>query len=106
LTRNGTSQGAGTAGNNPKNINNSIKQSPKYPEGFQSVKNGTTKNNINNQQLLDELRQIEPGKWQKVYKDGYVDARKASIHYFESPSGKVFDVDVKWNKWSNRSSRR
>ncbi|MCL2626236.1 MAG: hypothetical protein FWD46_05420 [Cystobacterineae bacterium] len=96
----------GVGGGTSHHIYPSIKASPKYPEGFRNVSNGTTKNNVHNQQLLDELRKIEGGKWQKVYKDGYVNGQKASIHYFESPSGKVFDVDVKWGIWSNRSSGR
>jgi len=50
---------------------------------------------------LAKLREIEPGDWKKVYKDGYDAAgRKVSIHYFESRSGKVFAVDVKAG-WSN-----
>ena len=49
----------------------------------------------------DFLRSYESGKWQKVYKDGYDSfGNEISIHYFESPSGKVFDVKVKF-KWSN-----
>ena len=87
---------------NIKNIYNSIKEAPKYPEGFRGIQNGTKKVNINNHDVLNELRQIEPGQWKKVYKDGF-DAigNKVSIHYFESPSGKVFDVKVK-SGWSNR----
>jgi hypothetical protein len=87
-----------------KSIYNSIKNAPRYPEGFKAIQNGTRKVTINNKQLLDELRQIESGQWNKVYKDGY-DAygNKISIHYFESQSGKVFDVDVKTG-WSSYGS--
>jgi hypothetical protein len=84
-----------------KNIFNSIKNAPKYPEGFIAAQNGTKKIPMDNKKLLDELRQIESGDWKKVYKDGYDKyGNKISIHYFESPSGKVFDVDVKQG-WSN-----
>ncbi len=84
-----------------KNVYNSIKESPKYPNGFTGIQNGTVKVNVNNGKLLDDLRKIEHGKWKKVYKDGYdVDGNKVSIHYFQSQSGKVFDVDVKPG-WSN-----
>jgi hypothetical protein len=84
-----------------KNIYNSIKDAPKYPQGFEAIQNGTKKVNINNKGLLEELREIEPGKWKKVYKDGYdADGNKISIHYFESQTGKVFDVKVK-SGWSN-----
>lgn len=63
--------------------------------------NGTTGNKVNNQQLLEKLREIEAGTWKKVYKDGY-DAygNEISIHYFQSQSGKVFNVKVK-SGWSN-----
>lgn len=90
------------SGNNtPQNVQNSIKNSPNYPEGFKERQNGTTKNNVKNKDLLDELRKIEPGEWNKVYKDGYdASGNKISIHYFQSKSGKVFDVKVK-NGWSN-----
>lgn len=63
--------------------------------------NGTTKHNVNNHDLLEKLREIESGTWKKIYKDGY-DAfgNKISIHYFQSQSGKVFDVKIKIG-WSN-----
>lgn len=80
---------------------NSIKDSPNYPEGFEPRKNGTTKNTVNNKELLNKLRDIEAGTWKKVYKDGYdMYGNKVSIHYFESESGKVFEVKIK-GKWSN-----
>jgi len=92
-TTNGTS--------NIKEVFDSIKKAPKYPEGFQGVQNGTKKLNINNKQVLEELRNVEAGQWKKVYKDGYnASGKKVSIHYFESSSGKVFDVKVKMG-WSN-----
>ena len=72
-----------------------------YPKEFEAVKNGTTKNTIKNKELLDKLREIESGKWTKVYKDGYNSSgNKISIHYFQSESGKVFNVKVKPG-WSN-----
>lgn len=84
-----------------KNTYNSIKDSPNYPKGFTERQNGTTKNKVKNQELLDELRKIESGEWKKVYKDGYnSNGDKISIHYFQSKSGKVFDVKVKQG-WSN-----
>ena len=72
-----------------------------YPKEFEAVKNGTTKNTIKNKELLDKLREIESGKWTKVYKDGYDSSgNKISIHYFQSESGKVVNVKVKPG-WSN-----
>lgn len=101
------SSGLGGLGNDLNKLSelthtyNSIKDAPKYPNGFQGVQNGTRKVNINNGEALDELRKIESGQWKKVYKDGY-DAygNEISIHYFESKSGKVFDVKVTTG-WSN-----
>jgi hypothetical protein len=50
---------------------------------------------------LYELRQIESGDWQKIYKDGYdMWGNEISIHYFQSRSGLVFDVEVH-SGWSN-----
>ncbi|MGL4860958.1 MAG: PAAR-like domain-containing protein, partial [Enterobacteriaceae bacterium] len=84
-----------------KYVYNSIKDAPQYPKGFRSVINGTKKVNINNTNVLKELRKIESGKWQKVYKNG-IDAsgNRVSLHYFESQSGRVFNVKVKTN-WSS-----
>ena len=87
--------GCGESGNS----SNELKEV--YPKEFEAVKNGTTKNTIKNKELLDKLREIESGKWTKVYKDGYDSSgNKISIHYFQSESGKVFNVKVKPG-WSN-----
>jgi RHS repeat-associated protein len=72
-----------------KEVYDSIEKSGKVPQGWKAVRGGTTKVNINNKQLLDELRKTLPGQWKKVYKKG-VDG--SEIHYFEHASGKVFDV--------------
>jgi filamentous hemagglutinin len=80
---------------------NSVKESPNYPKGFTNRQNGKTQHNINNKALRDKFRQIEPGKWKKVYQDGFdASGNTLSIHYFQSQSGKVFNVKVKWG-WSN-----
>ncbi|WP_276918294.1 hypothetical protein [Aneurinibacillus aneurinilyticus] len=93
-----TSQGTGEI----KNVYNSIKQAPKYPSEFKAVQNGTKKVNVKNQDVLEKLREVESGQWKKIYKDGYDSkGKKISIHYFESQSGKVFDVKVK-SGWSNK----
>lgn len=56
---------------------------------------------VSNSELLSDLRQVEAGKRTKIYKDGY-DAvgNKVSIHYFQSESGKVFNVKTKPD-WTN-----
>ncbi|UNL86377.1 hypothetical protein [Priestia koreensis] len=83
-----------------KNVYNS--QVPKYPSGFKGVQNGTKKVNVKNQDVLGKLREVESGRWKKIYKDGYdTNGKKISIHYFQSQSGKVFDVKIKPG-WSNR----
>jgi hypothetical protein len=84
-----------------KQIYNSIKAVPEYPKDFQPVQNGTRKLNIKNKLLLEELRKIESGQWNKVYKDGYSAGEEVSIHYFESKSGKIFNLKVKQG-WSNQ----
>jgi hypothetical protein len=50
---------------------------------------------VNNKELLEKLREIEPGHWQKIYKDGWLGGDKVSLHYFESPSGQVFNFKIK-----------
>ncbi|MBC1504079.1 hypothetical protein [Listeria booriae] len=84
-----------------KNIYNSIREAPNYPKGFEGRQNGTVNNEVKNKKRLAELREIESGKWRKVYKDGFdVNGNKISIHYFQSATGKVFSVKVK-SGWSN-----
>ena len=66
-----------------KGIFNSIKDVPEYPKGFRDVHNGLQKVKIKNTGVLNELRKIEPGERQKVYRDGYDSSgNKISIHYF------------------------
>ncbi|MDC9591562.1 hypothetical protein PSI23_20325 [Xenorhabdus sp. XENO-10] len=87
--------------NSIKHTYKSIKDAPQYPKGFINRQNGTTKRPMDNGQLLAELRRdVESGKWDKVYKDGLVNGQKVSIHYFESRSGLVFNVKVV-HGWSN-----
>ncbi|MBE4748406.1 hypothetical protein G4177_09530 [Corallococcus sp. ZKHCc1 1396] len=81
-------------------VYNSVKAAPGYPSRFKSVEKGTTRNKVSNKELLEKLRKVERGTWVKVYKDGWVGEKKVSLHYFESPSGKVFDFKVKPG-WSN-----
>jgi hypothetical protein len=85
-----------------KAIYNGIKDAPGYPKGFKvRTGNHTTRNNVNNKQLLDELRQIERGDWKKVYKDGYdANGNRISLHFFQSQSGKIFNFKTVPG-WSN-----
>jgi hypothetical protein len=84
-----------------KNVYNGLKNTPGYPSNFRSIQNGTTRNSISRKDLLEKLRRIEPGNWHKVYKDGWNGNQKVSLHYFESPSGKIFDFKIKF-EWSNK----
>ncbi|MCU4352359.1 HINT domain-containing protein [Acinetobacter ursingii] len=87
---------------NLKNVYNGIKNAPNYPAGFKAIQDGKTFNTVKNQDVLKGLREHEAGVWKKVYSDGYAsNGAKVSIHYFQSQSGKVFDVKVK-NGWSNK----
>ncbi|WP_216617736.1 SitA5 family polymorphic toxin [Corallococcus carmarthensis] len=81
-------------------VYDSVKNAPGYPSAFKAAQNGTTRHTVSNKALLEKLREVEPGTWSKVYKDGWVGSEKVSLHYFESASGKVFDFKVKPG-WSN-----
>lgn len=85
----------------PQQVYTGLKNTPGYPTRFRAVQNGTTKNTVARKDLLEMLRAIEPGDWLKVYKDGWIGNQKVSLHYFESPSGKVFDFKIKQD-WSNQ----
>ncbi|PSB56204.1 hypothetical protein [Chamaesiphon polymorphus] len=82
-----------------RNVYSSLRKSPNFPRGFRAAPNGIQKVEINHRELLRELRKIEPRKWYKVYRDGYVGNNKVSIHYFESATRRVFDVKTK-DGWS------
>ena len=82
-----------------RNVYKGLKHAPQYPSGFRGATGQIFKDKVNNRKLLPQLRDIEPGKWQKVYKNGYdATGNKVSIHYHESKSGKVFNVKVV-NNW-------
>ena len=81
---------------------NSIRDAPTYPNGFREIQNGVRKVNINNQEVLNNLRNVQSGEWKKVYRDGFdAQGNRISIHYFQhTRTGTVFNVKVK-NGWSN-----
>jgi filamentous hemagglutinin len=83
-----------------KQIYDFLEDAPNYPEDFYPTPDGTRKLKVKNQFLLAELRSVEAGEWRKVYQDGYSRGELVSVHYFESRSGRVFDVKVK-SGWSN-----
>ena len=59
VSGNGLGSAASTT---PKNFYPSIKDAPKYPEGFTSVQDGTVSYTVKNKVLLTQLRDVEPGE--------------------------------------------
>ncbi|XWX16167.1 hypothetical protein ACN28T_20560 [Melittangium boletus] len=106
-TGDGDARGSGDAAHDGsskaelKDVYRGVRNAPGYPSNFRGVQNGTTQHPVTNKDLLEKLREIEPGNWQKVYKDGWIAGDKASLHYFESPSGQVFNFKIKPG-WSNQ----
>jgi len=97
-------EGLDSLGNEPtevKNVYDGIKNAPQYPDGFKGRQNGTKSVKMNDKKLLEQLRKVESGEWKKIFKDGFDKfGNRVSIHYFQSKSGKVFNVKVKTG-WSN-----
>jgi hypothetical protein len=58
------------------------------PSGWVPIPQGTIKYPVRNHQLRLYLKQLLPGKWQKVIKKG----SSGDIHYLEHESGQVADV--------------
>jgi hypothetical protein len=52
------------------------------------MKGGALKYPVKDKQLLQYLRTLVPGQWQKVIKQGNI----GEVHYFEHKSGQVADV--------------
>jgi RHS repeat-associated protein len=94
--------GGGSGSNDkPTEIFQGKKLSPNWPGDFvRAAGNALRKVNIKDRDLLSKLRDIEKGDWKKVYEDGYSENRRVSVHYFQSPSGQVFDLQVHPG-WSN-----
>ena len=89
-----------TTGRRIKHVYNSVKDAG--GDGFVPIQNGIRKYKVGNKELLHELRKIEGGSWNKVYRDGFDEAgNRASQHYFQSKSGKIFDFAIK-SGWSNK----
>ena len=77
------------------NVQTTIKDSVNYPKGFEPLKNGTMRENVNNNYRLDSLRKIKGGQWKHVYKNGTVKGNKVSIHYFEHSKNNNIVTGVK-----------
>ncbi|WP_140862108.1 hypothetical protein [Myxococcus xanthus] len=46
-----------------------LRSVPGYPPNFKAAQNGTARVRVNNKALLEKLREVEPGVWNKVYRN-------------------------------------
>ena len=58
------------------------------PDGWLPAKGGALKYPVRNAAVERHLRQLLPGRWQKVIKKG----NSGEVHYFEHSSGQVAGV--------------
>lgn len=58
------------------------------PDTWEPVRGGTIKYPVRNAAVYRYLRQLLPGRWQKVIKRGNL----GEVHYFEHESGQVAGV--------------
>jgi hypothetical protein len=72
----------------PLHIYPNVYASGSVPGGWIPVKGGTIKYPVRNPQVLEHLRELLAGRWQKVIKKG----NPGEIHYFEHESGQVAGV--------------
>jgi hypothetical protein len=75
-------------------LHDSWRQSPAVPPKWRAAKppGALRKVRIHNTMLLQELRNLLPGRWVKVYRYG---EDGTEIHYCEHVSGKVANVKHK-----------
>jgi hypothetical protein len=72
----------------PLHVFPNIRASGSVPESWRPNRASPDKFPVYNAPLLKYLRQLKPGKWQKVIKYG----DRGEVHYFEHQSGVVADV--------------
>jgi hypothetical protein len=72
----------------PLNLYPDVYASGSAPAGWAPTKGGSMKYPVRNADVLRYLRQLLPGKWQKVIKKG----NTGDLHYFEHASGQVAGV--------------
>jgi hypothetical protein len=72
----------------PLHLYADVYQSGSVPAGWLPTKGGTLKYPVRNAKVLAYLRQLLPGQWRKVIKDGNI----GEVHYFEHGSGQVAGV--------------
>src|SRR6185369_16110919 len=66
----------------------SVLASGSVPSGWKPIRGQTVKYPVRNAALLRYLRELLPGRWQKVIKEGTT----GEVHYFEHGSGRVAGV--------------
>jgi hypothetical protein len=72
----------------PLNLYPDVYASGPVPVGWIPLKDGTIKYPVRNKAVLDHLRSLLTGRWQKVIKKG----TPGEVHYFEHASGQVAGV--------------
>jgi hypothetical protein len=72
----------------PLHLYPNVYASGSVPTGWTPTKGGMIKYPVRNSTVLRYLRQLLPGKWQKVIKQG----NTGEVHYFEHASGQVAGV--------------
>jgi hypothetical protein len=70
------------------NLYPDVYASGSVPAGWVPDKGGALKYPVRNPAVHRYLRQLLPGRWQKVIKKG----NSGEVHYFEHASGQVADV--------------
>jgi hypothetical protein len=65
-----------------------IYASGSVPTDWTPTRGGTIKYSVRNPAVRRYLRQLAPGRWQKVIKNG----NTGEVHYFEHASGQVAGV--------------
>lgn len=72
----------------PLHLYADVYASGSVPANWKPTRGGVIKYPVRNPEVLRYLRELLPGKWQKVIKKG----SPGEIHYFEHASGKVAGV--------------
>jgi len=72
----------------PLHLYSNVYASGSVPTGWTPMRGGTVKYPVRNSAVRRYLRQLLPGRWQKVIKNGNI----GEVHYFEHSSGQVAGV--------------
>jgi hypothetical protein len=72
----------------PLHLYLNVHASGSVPLSWRPIRGGTVKYPVRNLEVRRYLRQLLPGRWQKVIKQGNI----GEVHYFEHHSGQVAGV--------------